>query len=503
MKNMNNANRKKMNSILENILSFLFMGVSAFFFTVQSPIHIWNYAETGIDSSVFKTVSMLMQQGFMPYRDTFDHTGPLLYIINWIGDRISWYRGVWVLELLFLTVGFFMIYKTARLVCRKGSSFVVTFASISLLFGYYNEGNCAEEYALPFIALSTWIFIDYFFNEKINWFRLMLCGLCFAGTLLLRPNMICLWIVFCIAVLLKCILHKRWKIISLFALWFLAGMCILMVPILIWLGVNRTLGLFWDNYILFNLQYTAEMAGESLFSAKWYAAFTFINTTVFLLSITALIYMSRSRNRFLNLTYLIYMVISLVFIGISGMTYPHYGMVLVPVVSYPLAIIFGAVEEDQLHISGIVSILVSIYLLAMIILPQWMNLIAAVPAFFENKDAYHISDTVRTVVSLVEDLTAEEETITVYGNWNLIYVLSHRIPASRYSYQVPIGDVNPQIIQDYMQDIKEQLPAVAVIQAEHYDERISSFLSEENYKLAWSEYGENMDGALVFIRSEK
>ena len=128
----------------ENIWAVILSGITAFFFTIQSPLHPWNLAVTGTDSSVFKTVSMMMARGSIPYVDTFDHKGPLLYILNWLGDRISLYRGVWVIEMIFLIATFFMLYKIARLVCKKSVSCIVVFLSISLLFGYFDGGNISE-----------------------------------------------------------------------------------------------------------------------------------------------------------------------------------------------------------------------------------------------------------------------------------------------------------------------------------------------------------------------
>ena len=60
---------------IEVVFAFLFSLVIAFFFSIQSPLHLWVGADTNVDSSVFKTISMMMQKGYMPYRDTFDHKG--------------------------------------------------------------------------------------------------------------------------------------------------------------------------------------------------------------------------------------------------------------------------------------------------------------------------------------------------------------------------------------------------------------------------------------------
>ena len=92
----------------------------------------------------------------MPYRDSFDHKGPLMYILNWLGNRIASYRGIWVIEMIFLTVTFYMLYKIARLSCGRIASVVTFFTASTLLFPYFEGGNFTDEYNF----LSGPIYID-------------------------------------------------------------------------------------------------------------------------------------------------------------------------------------------------------------------------------------------------------------------------------------------------------------------------------------------------------
>ena len=80
---------------------------------------------------------------------------------------------------------------------------------------------------------------------------------------------------------------------------------------------------------------------------------------------------------------------------------------------------------------------------------------------------------------------SEDEPISVYGNWNIIYVLSKRPHATRYSYQFPIGQVMPSIMDEYMSQLKEEHPKAIVVAPGKYDDNISKFLDENSYKLVW------------------
>lgn len=487
---------------LENLFFFALMGVASFVFLMRSPLHPWNRGETGTDSSVFKTIAMMMEKGYMPYRDSFDHKGPLLYLINWAGNRISKYHGVWIIEFVFLTITLFIMYKTARLLCKKKPAVLVTFISQTLMFGYYQSGNLTEEYAMMFIAVSTFIFIEYFINGNIDKNRLILCGLTFACTLLLRPNMIALWVVMCLAVLVKCLAGKKYKQIGMFIFWFIVGMIIVLIPVMIWLGANGALEQCFKDYILFNQEYSSAENGGT-FSAKWVAFFVFLNTSICMMALIALLYFCVIRKNILDTVYFIYMILTLIFICISGRSFGHYGMVLVPAVVYPLSLIFVEVENiDKKPGSRIISLLLYIYLLISIILPEWGEMIKNIPVVYETREESHISENISTIVKIINNTAQEKDAISVYGNWDIIYVLSNHRHATRYSYQYPICQVMPEIMDEYLGELQEELPSIVVVQKTHYDSNIGAFLDSNQYHLLWSENGESMDGALIYARTD-
>ncbi len=143
----------------ETLIAISVSAVLAFLFLLNSPLHPWRCAPTGTDSSVFKTVAFMMDMGYMPYKDSFDHKGPLLYVINYWGQLVAYYRGVWVFEAASMTLTIFMLYKIARLKARVFPSTMIVLTAISMLFGFFEQGNFTEEYAMPFIAIGIYFFL--------------------------------------------------------------------------------------------------------------------------------------------------------------------------------------------------------------------------------------------------------------------------------------------------------------------------------------------------------
>ncbi len=489
----------------ENLICLFIMSISAFLFLQQSPLHPWIGSDAGTDSSVFKTVALMMEHGYMPYKDSFDHKGPLLFIINFWGDRISGYRGVWVFEFLFMVTAFFMLYKIARMSCNVLTAYITAFMAISLLFTYFEGGNLTEEYAMAFITISLYIFMDYLNNDRISRLKLMLCGLCLGGVLLLRPNMISVWVVFSIVVLIRLLKEEgagKYKKILDFLTWFLIGMIIILLPIIIWLACNNALLSCWKAYIGFNRQYISANDGIGTFAAKWISFFTFFNTIVYTASFLIQIYLCGSKKRKFDTAYIVYMIVTLLFLCLSGMSYGHYGMILVPVVVYPLSQLFAELERLEIkQISKKLILIINIYALSSIILPNWISLVSSTASNYSNRDSYKISDIVRTISSLIKENTTEDEAISVYGNWNIIYVISQRKHATRYSYQFPIGTVKPQIMDEYFEKLQEETPKIIIIAAGEYNDRMNSFLELNQYSLLWSENEDTFDGALMYLKN--
>lgn len=483
----------------ENIIVFIIMGFLAFFFLLNSPLHPWIGADTETDSSVFKTLALMMEKGYMPYKDSFDHKGPLIYILNFLGNRISLYRGIWVIEFLFMTITYFILYKIARLMCNVSAAFTVTLMSNSLLFTYFEGGNLSEEYALPFIASAIYIFVDYLKNKNISRIRIIICGCSLGATLLLRPNMISVWMVFIILIFFNSVIKHEWKMLGGYIAWFLVGLALIMAPILIWLMTNNALVQCWNDYILFNKAYSTGKGGYELCIDRWKTVLYFLNTFVCLVSFMALIYVSTIRDKLLNIGYIIYMIITLILMSISGMTLGHYGMILVPAVTYPLSLFLAEIEKiEQERVSKVISMLVICFFLNTVVLQNWISLATEIPSIYANRNGNQKSEIDTTIADIINAHVDENDTISVYGNWDYIYVIANRRHATRYSYQFPIGQVMPSIMEEYMEDLQKELPQMIIVQAGHLDDNIDDFLNANQYTLVWTPNEEFGDGPFVY-----
>lgn len=68
-----------------------------------SPVYSISW---GHDSAVFQIIGKGWLDGYIPYRDLFDHKGPLLFLINAVGYMVGGKNGLFVLQCCFMTAFF-------------------------------------------------------------------------------------------------------------------------------------------------------------------------------------------------------------------------------------------------------------------------------------------------------------------------------------------------------------------------------------------------------------
>jgi len=464
----------------------------AFVFSLKCSINIWNVGVSGTDSSVFQYVARVILDGGMPYRDTFDHKGPLLYLINTAGLLISRWRGIWLVEWAALFASFAMLYKIARIKCRRITSLIVMFCSVVPLFAYFEGGNLSEEYAMPFIAAATYIFTDYFVNDRINRFRLIICGLSFGAVCLLRINMIVVWAVMCIAVLIQCLTRQQYKRLSFFLTYFILGTLLIAIPIIIWLMVNGAFSAFIQDYFIFNFAYAADSERATL--TKWTETFLyFLNNRFVLMALIISIYLAAKKKDIFHCANIVFLFGSIIVCAMSRRIYPHYAMILVPVLAYPFACAAFMLQEEMQKEKG-AALLVTAFLLVSDVLPVWIPAFQDVVWMSARPRETYLTSKEAMAREIINQYSQEEDDIIVFGNWNAIYNLSGRFAASRYSFQDPIGKIAPEIMDAFFQELEENKPKVFVLYNNSFDrERGLAFVQSHSYRWVWQSDNGDVD----------
>ena len=150
------------------IIYFYCLLCSIIFLTICSkssflyPLNNWD------DANSFFTMGKGMANGLIIYKDLFEQKGPLLYLIHAIAYIISnrTFIGVFIFEVISFSIFLYFANKTILLYFREiHILWASPLMSFIILSSYvFLSGDSAEEFCLPFLAISLYYFLNYYKN---------------------------------------------------------------------------------------------------------------------------------------------------------------------------------------------------------------------------------------------------------------------------------------------------------------------------------------------------
>lgn len=113
-----------------------------------------------------------IRHGLFPYRDLYDHKGPLLYFLYFLGALVTEKRflGVFLLEVISLGAVCYFSFKISTLY-QNGMLAVLSVpltAVVTVSCTAFNQGGSAEEYCLPALVLAIYCFLRLFECKSRN-----------------------------------------------------------------------------------------------------------------------------------------------------------------------------------------------------------------------------------------------------------------------------------------------------------------------------------------------
>ena len=164
-----------------------------------------------LDAGLFEYFGFAMTKGDVPYLNIFDHKGPVIFFLNYLGYALAGPFGIKCLYLLCIFIFFNICFAISRLFASVTSIFFVDTIIYFIFVVYFDGGWGLEGYILPFIAFSLYVFIKYLLYEQLKNRDILFVGFSFAVVLLTKANMIGLWFVFSIFLLVDFIYNKAYK----------------------------------------------------------------------------------------------------------------------------------------------------------------------------------------------------------------------------------------------------------------------------------------------------
>ncbi len=328
------------------LISFVFL---ILFSWQTSPLY---YYWEG-DSSIFVLLGTLAKKGLVPYQEFFDHKGPFIYLIEYIGVMIGPDKiGIFILQILFLTATLCGVYKLLRLYTTKKISLVGSILSLMLINMYFEGGNLTEEYCLPFLVWSCYFLFKYIKTEMRESGEhkpgyAFLYGITFMVCFLTRvtnamPICILIFVVLC-----ALIYQKQWACLFKNAGFFLLGAGLCFLPFLVYFISKDALGDMLYGTIIYNVRYAAnDIGGGTLLSRLnqmkiWLAPIAgWIVISLFTIKC------SKKTNLVEHLTLAAAGVIAIIF-QLRSMPYSHYLMIWMPMMIAAFALLLQYYSSDK------------------------------------------------------------------------------------------------------------------------------------------------------------
>ncbi len=431
-------------------LAFLTSSLFALFpFKVQYPCS---------DSAVFISIGRMMHLGRIPYRDIFDHKGIVLYFIEYLGTFAGGYTGVYLIELagMFATVIF--IYKAAALSCRNETVCLLTsFFSVYMLGSRMYEGaNLSEEYALPCIAFSSYVFLLYLRTGQCRFFDFFFVGLTFTAVLLLRVNMVAPWafyVPYFLVILLK---DRKYSDLKTMVAGFACGMIVLFIPVMVYFHVTSSFRAMWETYVLFNLMYVSD-EGELRNVLGVMRMFVSVFAFPCICQFAAVLQQGKDRYHVINA--LVFLV-TLLSVSVSGRAYPHYGIILLPLCVLPVAYVLEKLRENLSLCAGVTAALVSRFCLSLLILIPLLGL----PNPMKPGRIWQDS-----IVRYLRKETAPDSDVLVLANEAKYYIAAERYTRQRFLFQEPVIRQDSALMREFEEGVRANPPDYIVLSGYHWN----------------------------------
>ena len=465
------------------LLALLFSLIFYYFNTPIGP-------SIGSDNAMYLTMGTALSNGFAPYKEIFDHKGPLLYLLQWIPQAIAGGYStisVFIMELLFLTCCLFIISKIAALFSLP--AFLLQIIYLAMASPLTGGGNLSEEYTNLPSLLVFYLVLSLFYNDlsqvknkKEVFIKATLSGVCCAFCFLVRANNVLPLFVLLISLSFFLLFSKNYSTLILSAAGTVLGLLILFLPILFWL-YNR--GVLYDAFygsILHNFMYAGNKEGAGrifmLFSS-WYGHMALL--LFFLSFLGAFALYLQNGNLFLSC--------SLVFSGLAGLIaaflshkyYQHYLMISLPASLTGTALIFNYMKKEP-KLSRLLPIVCILCFLPLIIEGNQCLKI-------RKEDTQSLPEFTQDALSLYHQVPEEEQNrfmaYRVEPKW---YVVTKSLPCIRFYFlQEMLAEVNPSIMDEIVDDFNNNPPLWIVIYNKDrvfsppYDQRMQ-YIFEHDYE---------------------
>lgn len=432
----------------------------------------------GKDSGAFLYIGQQILDGSVPYRDFWDHKGPVIYYINalglWLGQGSIW--GLWAVQFISLYIaGVFSYLVTKKAFGNIAAIFATTIWLLSSSYVIRNGGNSTEEFTLPLSFLSLYLFL-FLRQSNRSLLYLFMIGSLFSISFFLRANNIAVGISILIYIIFSSLkLRDIKKLISELSA-FISGSILILIAVLLYFKSHNALEHFIDQAFTYNFLYSDSSLQDKMHS--FYIGLKVLSPSgITIVAIAAWVFGLVKILNGVNLNNKIGSLIKLAIIGLpitiglsilSGRTYPHYYITWLPMLAVLISYFAFELKETISNSSLVLfkrrtklSVILIFSLLISMSFPALLR-IAVEDEVYELKVGNW--DKFKNTISQHSE---DEKYIQMWGPQMGAYnFLLKKESPSKYFYLHPLltcGYVDEAMIEEFALDIKNKKPLIVEI----------------------------------------
>ena len=250
-------------SKLELALLILAATVTITFVSTSSPLYPFNPWN---DANCFFTIGRGIIHGLVPYRDLFDHKGPVIYFVYALAALISdnSFIGVWIIECIAACIFAIFSWKTVKLFAEP-SKYAITLMPLFLGVIYtckmFNFGGNAEELFFPLLTIAFYFGLKAIVNcdglptNK----EAFICGLITSVLFWVKYTYLGFIAGFCLYIIILSIKQKNYLRLGGLIWRFIIGFISFSAPVIIYFAVTGSISEMLEVYFYINcFSYTGE-----------------------------------------------------------------------------------------------------------------------------------------------------------------------------------------------------------------------------------------------------
>lgn len=448
------------------------MGQFVAFFVLSIIIYCFHfsttpfYAGSAYDAGVFRVIARAWLDGQIPYKDIFDHKGPLLYVI-YMADYIlpvpKW--GLLILSAIISSLSCLVAGKMVDVYGFFNSKkrFLIQICFWLWIMHYERDGFLTETWSLLFLMLPMLFALKWLHNEMkesyLTPFNCLMLGVCFGVHAMIRLSngMTIAGIVLMIVVALA--YQKHWKKLCSALFYMGLGVGIIVLPFIIYFTLKDAIyDLYYSNFE-FNAAYAAYARQLHLHKKGILSLLVSPERLgiILLFTITAY-YLFRAKvidfkKEFIPLVFLALCSTPFLLIGL-GNGLLHYHMLLAPFIPIILIFAFILAERQTFWKKVIILNLIFIYMLwpikTHILAIENINL--AIKGGQERDiDAVKLG----TIIPLDE----QDEVWSMYGFQTHFYTVLGNVPVNKFWYgPTLISRVHTPLFREWYDTFQTEAP---------------------------------------------